>query len=688
MAQTLAKGQLFAGRFRVVDFTFAADVAEVYEVSDTTDGQACALELITGSAASNPDAWEAFQKQAREAAELDSSVFAQVHEFGTDDRSGTKYLVREFVRARSIKARARPSSPLTPTRVSGLLSLLAPAFARVHQAGLVHRGLDPENVHLAEGPAGAVASITGFGHAELRSGPALPIGWSPPEAIDQAVKPAPESDTYSLALVAFFALTGHSFFKCVDSGKPTEHALRLEQRASRPASKRAAELGVSIPSSLDAVFSRALAASFVRRFSSVQELADAFAGAMPAGAGESIRPPPAASRSASMSPPSASSRSLPPPPPSKTAASQAPGSLAPGRRSAPRAPSQRSDPDSEVPTATSSRLPPPPPRPPKTAGASISFTAPSAPAPKSDDTEPPPSLGPPPLPVSAGADSSAALFGPGPSAPDEPPPPPPTLRAESPDEVDEDDDEAADVAVAARFAAGDTGEPFRVPPSAAAEPTADAKPPFTSDAPTEAKAAESTASSVAPAAMPSYDDIDLGAEDSKKKRAKLVLAGLGGLLGILLVAILVSSGSEEESEAELDAVAKAAATPSVVVPPPPKEPPPAEKPPPKRPEPEPKREVATVKFACEPGCDQVSCDGVAVDNPSKGIDLKPGKHTCVASKAGYLAATKALTVVAGEDEDVAIELQPKPRSVAKRKRKKKKEKRRKSLPCNPFKPCG
>ena len=72
MTQTLSKDQVIGEQFRVVDLLRTSDVAEIYEVSDTSGGQTLVLELMTTGEASNPQKWQAFQEQASDAAKLPS----------------------------------------------------------------------------------------------------------------------------------------------------------------------------------------------------------------------------------------------------------------------------------------------------------------------------------------------------------------------------------------------------------------------------------------------------------------------------------------------------------------------------------------------------------------------------------------------------------------------------------------
>jgi hypothetical protein len=60
----------------------------------------------------------------------------------------------------------------------------------------------------------------------------------------------------------------------------------------------------------------------------------------------------------------------------------------------------------------------------------------------------------------------------------------------------------------------------------------------------------------------------------------------------------------------------------------------------------------------------VTCDGVKVDDLAAGVRLKPGRHTCVGKKDGYLDKSDVLTVKLGPDVKVALPLKKKPDVIA------------------------
>ncbi len=662
MTETLSAGRVVAGHYRIAERITGNDVSEIYRAEDTEGGQTVAVEVCKGSAAATPNQWNACCDQARDSGRLAGHLFANVLDSGRDGSSGGCFLIRELVSAQSLRHRVRTGGPLTPRQVSELLSLLAPGFDKIDKIDLVHRGLNPDNVCVEDGPAGPSVRITEFGHAELRSAAPEPMGWSAPDTTSRGVRAASTSDTYSLALVAFYALTGHSYFKDADTAGSNARKLQAEQRGRLPlASKRATELGCSIPDSLNSVFSRGLALNPSRRFKTVRELASAFAKAIPDGV--------APEREGTPAPPRPSRLSVPPPPPSATRTSVPPGPPPPPRASRPQAsvrpppPSQRGSAPPPSSAPKNGELPPPPAPPP--------ISAPSASSPE---------------PAEAVADTAdaAAIAAALPNADDAP--------VVAPFEVPTAEGDAA------------SGEASAVPTTAPALDALLGSSPASALAPPPpdllAAASTSDASSGAAAPTPAndlprpaLDSMEMAATlSSQRKPKKLFFVAGGGIAAIVLIAILASgSGEETPAESRTAVPADTAAAQPKTTPPPPK--PTAEKPPQKATDKdsesaEEEPEVARIKLICNPeDCDAVRCDGQRVDNPAAGVELAPGTHECVAKKQGYLLQTEKFSVETGKSTEITFKLK-KPGRGGSGKRKPSKPAPVRGKPCNPFvEPC-
>jgi len=83
-------------------------------------------------------------------------------------------------------------------------------------------------------------------------------------------------------------------------------------------------------------------------------------------------------------------------------------------------------------------------------------------------------------------------------------------------------------------------------------------------------------------------------------------------------------------------------------------------------------------LACDPECDEIRVDDKPIEL-GKPVDIAPGKHTILATKAGYLVVKEAVVVKAGQKLERTFKLKEKPTAASATTG---------SLPAGPSKPCG
>jgi serine/threonine-protein kinase len=157
-----------------------------------------------------------FRREAESLARLDHPHVIGVHAVG--EQGGRPYLVMPLVEGESLQSLLERAG-VPPVRWAAEVGQkLASALGHVHQQGLLHRDVKPENVLLS---SDGVPLLTDFGlvkdlestqDALSRTGAAMgtPGYWSPEQAIGEASRVGPGTDVYGLGATLYALLTGNA----------------------------------------------------------------------------------------------------------------------------------------------------------------------------------------------------------------------------------------------------------------------------------------------------------------------------------------------------------------------------------------------------------------------------------------------------------------------------------------------
>ena len=152
-----------------------------------------------------------FLKEARKMSKVDDIPnVVRVRDLFQENE--TAYIVMDFVEGETLKARLEKTGPLPWEQAKGIFLPAIQAMEQVHQAGLVHRDISPDNLMLT--PDGKV-KILDLGAAKdlsINSGASsmqvAKGGFSPFEQYTQRGSSGPWTDVYAMAATVYYTLTG------------------------------------------------------------------------------------------------------------------------------------------------------------------------------------------------------------------------------------------------------------------------------------------------------------------------------------------------------------------------------------------------------------------------------------------------------------------------------------------------
>ena len=265
--QTLKKGTLIAGKYRVLEELGRGGMGIVYKAEDIKLQRPVALKFLPHQWVSDPDARERFTQEARAASALDHPNICTIHEIEeTDD--GRLYIAMGCYEGESLREKIK-RGPLETDEAIDLAIQAASGMAKAHAKGIVHRDLKPANILVTQD---GVAKVVDFGLAKLAGQVKLTregttVGtvayMSPEQAKGEAVDQ--RTDIWSLGVVLYEMLSGVLPFK-------GDHEQSLIHSILQHEPERLTKFRKDLPSGLENIVFKALSKKSSARYQTMEEM--------------------------------------------------------------------------------------------------------------------------------------------------------------------------------------------------------------------------------------------------------------------------------------------------------------------------------------------------------------------------------------------------------------------------------
>jgi Protein kinase domain len=238
--------KLLFGQFTIESFVNSGGFGIVYIARDSLDRQVVIKECFPSTfcrrigttvgarSRAQQDEFRAavkhFIQEAMTLSQLDHPNIVKVHHVFEDNE--TAYMAMDYINGpdllQTVEGTARP---LTPKEIMSFLHTMLDALGHVHQMGLLHRDISPDNILLDKASGQPILIDFGASRKEVtRKSRALSglrvvkDGYSPQEFYVHGSKQTPSSDLYALAA---------SFYHLISGETPKTSQDRLSAIASR-----------------------------------------------------------------------------------------------------------------------------------------------------------------------------------------------------------------------------------------------------------------------------------------------------------------------------------------------------------------------------------------------------------------------------------------------------------------------
>jgi tetratricopeptide (TPR) repeat protein len=203
--EAFVSGQLFAGRYRMVERLGRGGMGDIWRADDVVLETAVALKII---GAASPDARERILNEVRLARQITHPAVCRVFDVGEAD--GVMFYSMELVRGEDLASLLRRVGRLPMEKAVEIGLQLCAGLAAAHAQGVLHRDLKPANILIDDD---GFVRITDFGiaisrnHADRHAFTGTPAYMAPEQWVP-GMPISERTDIYALGLVLYDLIVG------------------------------------------------------------------------------------------------------------------------------------------------------------------------------------------------------------------------------------------------------------------------------------------------------------------------------------------------------------------------------------------------------------------------------------------------------------------------------------------------
>ena len=142
--EELGKGELFAGRFELIEELGAGGMGIVYRAYDKQVGEEIALKILHPEIALDERTVDRFRNEIKLARRISHRNVCRMHELHEDGKQ--LFITMEYVSGQDLKGLIRETKGLTAGKAISIAKQVAEGLCEAHNLGVIHRDLKPQNI--------------------------------------------------------------------------------------------------------------------------------------------------------------------------------------------------------------------------------------------------------------------------------------------------------------------------------------------------------------------------------------------------------------------------------------------------------------------------------------------------------------------------------------------------------------
>lgn len=286
--QRTYSSRLLDGKYQIIDRLGVGGMGEIFKVRHIHLNELRVIKIMRPNVAQDDQGLQRFLQEARTSTMIKHKNLAMLYDFAQLE-DGSYYMVWEFIDGTNIQRWIAQNGAM-PSRLTVEISIQAlQGLEHLHQMGLIHRDISPENImlsqdhhgkllvkvidfgiakQLAEGEGGQGLTQTGMFLGKLKYASPEQAGFlKENEHLD------PRSDLYSFGIVMYEMLAGRAPFQATNP-----HGYILKHVTEKPAPIAELNPEARIPSQLETIIMKSLEKNRDSRYESAGDFASALEG--------------------------------------------------------------------------------------------------------------------------------------------------------------------------------------------------------------------------------------------------------------------------------------------------------------------------------------------------------------------------------------------------------------------------